>query len=110
MDYGYYNMDCMEGMRRFPDKYFDLSIVDPPYFSGPERREYYGRKVSPIGVQRHYEPQKTGKCREKNISMSWNVSLSIRSCGAVIILTGIFRQEESYGTSATETAASQTVR
>lgn len=56
MEYGYYNMDCMEGMRRFPDKYFDLSIVDPPYFSGPERREYYGRKVSPIGVQRHYEP------------------------------------------------------
>lgn len=56
MDYGYYNMDCMEGMRQFPDKYFDLAITDPPYFSGPERREYYGRKVSPIGVQRHYEP------------------------------------------------------
>lgn len=56
MDYGYYNMDCMEGMKQFPDKYFDLAIVDPPYFSGPERRGYYGRKVSPIGVQRHYEP------------------------------------------------------
>ena len=56
MDYGYYNMDCMEGMRRFPDKYFDIAITDPPYFSGPERRGYYGRKVSPIGVQRHYEP------------------------------------------------------
>lgn len=24
MDYGYYNMDCMEGMKQFPDKYFDL--------------------------------------------------------------------------------------
>ena len=24
-------MDCMEGMKRFPDKYFDLAIVDPPY-------------------------------------------------------------------------------
>ena len=56
MDYGYYNMDCMEGMRQFPDKYFDIAITDPPYFSGPERRGYYGRKVSPIGVQRHYEP------------------------------------------------------
>lgn len=56
MDYGYYNMDCMEGMRRFPDKYFDIAITDPPYFSGPERRGYYGRKVSPIGVQRRYEP------------------------------------------------------
>ena len=26
-----YNMDCMEGMKLFPDKYFDLAIVDPPY-------------------------------------------------------------------------------
>lgn len=26
-----YNMDCMDGMRQFPDKYFDLAIVDPPY-------------------------------------------------------------------------------
>lgn len=43
---GYYNVDCMEGMKHFPDKYFDLAIVDPPYFSGPERREYYGRAVS----------------------------------------------------------------
>ena len=28
---GYYNMDCMEGMKEFPDKYFELAIVDPPY-------------------------------------------------------------------------------
>ena len=26
-----YNMDCMLGMKDFPDKYFDLAIVDPPY-------------------------------------------------------------------------------
>ena len=57
-----YNMDCMEGMKQFPDKYFELAIVDPPYFSGPEKRKFYGRKVSPIGVQRHYEP-----------SNNWNV-------------------------------------
>ena len=24
-------MDCMEGMKQFPDKYFDLAVVDPPY-------------------------------------------------------------------------------
>lgn len=23
--------DCMQGMREYPDKYFDLAIVDPPY-------------------------------------------------------------------------------
>ena len=48
--------DCMDYLPQFPDNFFDLAIVDPPYFSGPERREYYGRKISPIGVQRHYEP------------------------------------------------------
>jgi site-specific DNA-methyltransferase (adenine-specific) len=26
-----YNMDCIEGMKQYPDKYFDLAIVDPPY-------------------------------------------------------------------------------
>ena len=26
-----YNMDCMEGMAQFPDGYFDLAVVDPPY-------------------------------------------------------------------------------
>lgn len=55
MDFGYYNMDCMDGMKEFPDGYFDLAIVDPPYFSGPERRGFYGKKISPIGVQRIYE-------------------------------------------------------
>lgn len=55
MEHGYYNMDCMEGMRQFPDDYFSLAIVDPPYFSGPNKRGYYGHKVSPIGVDRIYE-------------------------------------------------------
>ena len=34
LDFGYYNMDCMQGMKEFPDKYFDLAIVDPPYGIG----------------------------------------------------------------------------
>lgn len=29
-----YNMDCMEGMKQFPDKYFEMAIVDPPYGIG----------------------------------------------------------------------------
>ena len=28
------NRDCMEAMAEFPDKYFDLAIVDPPYGIG----------------------------------------------------------------------------
>lgn len=29
--------DCMDVMKKYPDNYFDLAIVDPPYFSGPEK-------------------------------------------------------------------------
>jgi len=36
-----YNMDCMEGMKQFPDKYFELAIVDPPYGIGID-----GQKLS----------------------------------------------------------------
>jgi site-specific DNA-methyltransferase (adenine-specific) len=28
---GFYNMDCLEAMREFPDKFFELALVDPPY-------------------------------------------------------------------------------
>ena len=35
-----FNMDCMKYMRDIPDGFFDLAVVDPPYFSGPERRRY----------------------------------------------------------------------
>ena len=31
LDFGYYNMDCMVGVKEFPDKFFDLAVVDPPY-------------------------------------------------------------------------------
>jgi site-specific DNA-methyltransferase (adenine-specific) len=42
-------MDCLEGMKEFPDKYFDLAIVDPPYGIGQywmkSKRTYnYGHK------------------------------------------------------------------
>ena len=30
-DINLYQGDCMELMKQYPDKYFDLAIVDPPY-------------------------------------------------------------------------------
>ena len=48
MDFGYYNMDCMDGMKYFPDGYFDLAIVDPPYglheHGGKNRNTYVKQK------------------------------------------------------------------
>jgi len=29
--------DCMDGMKNFPDKYFELAIVDPPYGIGVDK-------------------------------------------------------------------------
>lgn len=26
-----FNRDCLEAMKEFPDKFFDLAVVDPPY-------------------------------------------------------------------------------
>lgn len=34
METGLYLMDCMEGMKRFPDGFFDIAICDPPYGDG----------------------------------------------------------------------------
>lgn len=32
-----YNMDCMDGMAQFPDKFFELALVDPPYGIGDKK-------------------------------------------------------------------------
>lgn len=48
LEFGYYNMDCVEGMKQFPDKYFDLAVVDPPYglkeHGGKDRSTYVIQK------------------------------------------------------------------
>jgi site-specific DNA-methyltransferase (adenine-specific) len=45
-----FNMDCLEGMRQYPDKHFEIAIVDPPY-----------------GIKRFEKP--SGKTRFKNSKM-----------------------------------------
>ena len=35
---GFYNRDCMDAMREFPDKFFSLAIVDPPYRDASENQ------------------------------------------------------------------------
>lgn len=41
----YYNMNCMEGMKLIPDKYFDLAIVDPPYGINVNQMNMGGRNT-----------------------------------------------------------------
>ena len=45
-------MDCMEAMKAFPENYFDLAVVDPPYFDDYAKQNYTGNDVSTTGVKR----------------------------------------------------------
>ncbi len=44
--------DCIPEMRGFGNGFFHLANVDPPYFSGPEKRGFYGNRHSAIQVKR----------------------------------------------------------
>lgn len=46
------NIDCMKYMKACADKSFDLAIVDPPYFDGPNKTGYYGKGYSKLNVKR----------------------------------------------------------
>lgn len=41
------NMDCMDGMKQFPDKYFELAIVDPPFGIGAAKMKRGNSKIQP---------------------------------------------------------------
>lgn len=45
-------LDCMEGMKQYPDKYFDLAVVDPPYFEDYAKQNYTGNDISTTGIKR----------------------------------------------------------
>lgn len=56
IDFGYFNRDCMEGMKEIPDKFFDLALCDPPYGGGSqivqvERERRTSRRISGLGAQ-----------------------------------------------------------
>ena len=51
-----FNMDCMEGMAQYPDKYFELAIVDPPYginhsqIAAKQSNTKYGKAAAAKGI------------------------------------------------------------
>lgn len=50
-----YNIKHERYLPWLEDNSIDLICDDPPYFTGPEKRGFYGKKVSSIGVSRVYE-------------------------------------------------------
>ena len=59
-----YNCDCMELMRQYPDKNFDLAIVDPPYGIGEngDRNKSRGK----LAVAQDYKPFAGGDIEPPN--------------------------------------------
>lgn len=54
-----FNRDCLEAMKEFPDKYFDLAIVDPPYGIG---RDGSIRTTSKHGGRKAHKFKSWDKC------------------------------------------------
>jgi site-specific DNA-methyltransferase (adenine-specific) len=42
-----FNIDCIEGMKQYPDKYFDLAVVDPPYGLGIDGQKLNNNNKNP---------------------------------------------------------------
>lgn len=55
--------DCNKLMLHYEDHFFEVAHVDPPYFSGPEKRQYYGKKVSTTKIKR----------RDYGVTDTWSV-------------------------------------
>lgn len=71
-----FNQDCMDVMRRYPDKYFDLAVVDPPYGIGEsggsnktrtmlaksiDYKPFYGKDTDPPSKEYFSELERVSK-------------------------------------------------
>jgi site-specific DNA-methyltransferase (adenine-specific) len=50
-----FNMDCMEYMCQFPDKHFELAVVDPPYGESDAINPVNNRSVHKANRRRYRE-------------------------------------------------------
>lgn len=53
-----YNEDCLVGMSRFPDKFFDLAIVDPPYNIVSQQKRGIGSRIDASGKMNEWNNKK----------------------------------------------------
>ena len=67
------NEDCMVGMARYPDKYFDLAIVDPPYGLGDKlvKGGTWSKKWQSKGAQWDIMPDKQYFEELFRVSKNW---------------------------------------
>ena len=62
-----YNEDCVEALKRFPDKYFDLAVVDPPYGIGAGNVNFINRYTANKNAEKFYRVNDWDKIRPDKI-------------------------------------------
>lgn len=79
-----YLMDCIEGMKQFPDNFFDIAIVDPPYGinatnmsmgTNPNTKDMKGGISTALKIKKGRLNQGAGKLKNRNIqtmSLDWD--------------------------------------
>jgi site-specific DNA-methyltransferase (adenine-specific) len=55
------NIDCMEGMKMYPDKFFELAIVDPPYNIISQQARGVGSRIDASGKMNNWNNIKPGR-------------------------------------------------
>lgn len=94
--------DCMDVMRRFPNSYFDLAIVDPPYgismghtcgvgrggttdhSGGPPQISVYGANTKALAKANFITRSTIPQRRTGHISRNWRECQKNKSFGAGI--------------------------
>ena len=66
------NEDCMAVMARYPDKYFDLAVVDPPYGGGElDGGKRFGGRFDRYKQNNPDGREMGGKVRKKIVSWDY---------------------------------------
>ena len=52
------NKNCMEGMKEYPDNYFDLAVVDPPYNIVSQQKRGIGSRIDVSGKMNDWNNKK----------------------------------------------------
>ena len=80
---GFYNLDCMEGMKQFPDKLVDCIVTSPPYNLGGDFHTFVGGKRVTYGDYNTYRDSLTEEDYQK-----WQV-LMLEECFRVLKDDGV---------------------
>jgi site-specific DNA-methyltransferase (adenine-specific) len=49
-----FNLDCLEGMKQYPDNYFDLAVVDPPYGASDALEKDKDNSINHVAKRKAY--------------------------------------------------------